>query len=299
MGWLESLAGRRLIVVMGKGGVGKSAVAAVLGRRLAAAGRRVLVLEFDPRESVHQMLGVAPSGGDIVPVAERLHLQNLRPRQVVDRLVRERVRIPLVARRVLASPIYDQFVTGAPGLEETAVLGHCLRLAEGELPDAPELDLVVLDAPATGHGLSLLAAPGLVAESIGRGPVAELTRRVAALVADRQRCGVVVVSLAEEMPVSEALELRAGLAERLDREPELLVVNQLWPPAGDSPRGAARDPLEELARRRRRLNERELARLAAGWDGPRIELPLVPEPSGPELIAALAAAADGPVGAGA
>ncbi len=285
----------RLIVVTGKGGVGKSACAATLGTLLARAGRRCLVLEVDPRENVHQMLGVAPSGGAIVPAAAaRLYLQNLRPRQVIDEVVRERLRIEFLVRRILASPVYHQFADTAPGLRETAVLSHVLLLLEGRVAAAPELDVVVLDAPATGHGVSLLTAPGLVAEAIERGPVAELTGQVAALVDDPGRTGIVVVTQAEEMPVSEALELRAELRRRLDRDPELLVVNQLLPP--DPPaRRPKEDPLVRLWRQRRRFQERELARLGSGWPGQRLELPLLATGRGPALIQGLAAAALGKI----
>ena len=289
---LAQLAGRQLLVVTGKGGVGKSAVAATVGTLLARAGLRVLVLEVDPRENVHQMLGVAPSGGEIVQAAAGLYLQNLQARQVVDQLVRERVPIELVVRRILASPVYHNFVEGAPGLEESAILGHCLLLAEGRSAGAPPLDVVVLDAPATGHGVSLLAAPTLVSEAIAAGPVAELTGEVAELIADTERSGVVVVTLAEEMPVTEALELRGELAARLDRSPELLVINQLLP-SGPPARRSGEDEQTGLWRRRRRLQDQEMARLEAAWPGERWQLPLLPIDRGPELIDALAAAAGG------
>jgi len=295
----------QLLVVTGKGGVGKTAAAASLGRLLAAAGRRVLVLEVDPRENVHQMLGVSPSGGDIVSAGPRLWVQNLKPGQVLDDIVRERLKVEMLARRVLASPIYEQFSAGAPGLKELAILGHALRLLRrAGPPDAPQLDLVVLDAPATGHGVRLLAAPRLVSEVIGNGPFGALAGELAGFVADPERCGIVAVTQAEEMPVEEALELREALASQLGRQPELLIVNGLFPPL---PAGLERpeifDPLEPLIppapelpvaaelltfwRHRRFLNERELERLARWWEGPRIDLPLLALERGPALTDAL------------
>ncbi len=343
----------QLLVVTGKGGVGKTAVAASLGRLLAAAGRRVLVLEVDPRENVHQMLGVAPSGGAIVAAGPRLWVQNLKPGQVLDEIVRERLKVEMLARRVLASPIYEQFSAGAPGLKELAILGHALRLLRRAGPAdavnggfgkeaAPALDLVVLDAPATGHGVRLLMAPRLVSEVIGSGPFGALAGELAGFVADPARCGIVVVTQAEEMPVEEALELRQALADQLGRQPELLVVNGLFPPlppgldgpapaeppdaldallppqrrqarakegaarGRKAPRAAAKDAAEAVQaaapaaaytpptsemlsfwRHRRRLNERELERLANWWDGPRVELPQLAIERGPALTAAL------------
>jgi anion-transporting ArsA/GET3 family ATPase len=282
---LEALARRQLVVVTGKGGVGKSTVAAALGRRLAARGRRTLVLEVDPRENVHQLLGLPPSGGEIVRAAPDLYLQNLKPRQVLDDIVRHQVRIEAVARRVLASPIYEQVVTGMPGLKELALLAHALRLTEGRA--GKRFEGVVLDAPATGHGVSLLAAPRLVSRVIAEGPVGRAAARLAALVADADRCGIVAVTQAEELPVEEALELRRMLGERLAREPELLVINGLYPelPAGADQGG---HPALDLWRARRRINDRELARLAQSWAGPRLPLPLLPIDRGPDLVTALA-----------
>ena len=99
-----------------------------------------------------------------------------------------------------------------------AALGHALRIVRGEV--RPRADVVVLDAPATGHGVQLLAAPGLVAGAIGGGPVGRLAAEVAGFVADRARTRVVVTALAEEMPVEEALELIATLRDRLTRAPD-------------------------------------------------------------------------------
>ncbi|MEM9555680.1 MAG: ArsA family ATPase [Acidobacteriota bacterium] len=295
MSLFDRLAARRLIVVTGKGGVGKSAMTAALGHGLAARGRRTLVLEVDPRENLHQLLDVPPSGGDAVEVAPNLLLQNLKPRQVVDWVVRKQVKIEMLVKRVQQSPIYHRFVEGAPGLKEMAILGHALRLVRGETPGVDAVDTVILDAPATGHGIYLLTASGLFSEAIGEGPFADMAREVAEFTADADATGVVLVTLAEEMPVQEAIELRQALEEKLDRQPELLVVNGVYPAlpaakvadaANDATDGAPEELLD-LWRHRRAVNERELARLERRWSGPRVELPLLPVDRGPALVADL------------
>ena len=199
----ESLARRRLLVVTGKGGVGKTAVAGALARALSGGGRRVLVIEVDPRENLHRMFDLPPSGGEIVAAGGGLWLQNLKPRQVLDAIVRERVRIAALARRVIESQVYRHFAEGAPGLEQVAVLGHALRLVRGigaeNLPGelaGQAFDLVVLDAPATGHGVSLLAAPGLLSTVVEHGPFGEMGRELAEFVKEPEHSAVVAVTAA-------------------------------------------------------------------------------------------------------
>lgn len=287
MSLLEPLTRRQLVVVTGKGGVGKTTVAALLGRALSQAGRRTLIVEVDPRENVHQMFGLPPSGGNIETAGSRLWVQNLKSRQVLDEVVRERLKLELLTRRVLDSSIYQHFAAGAPGLKEVAILGHAWRLLNGHgAMGAPELDTVVLDAPATGHGVSLLAAPLLVSDVIKRGPFAEMAGDLASFVSDAERCGIVVVTQAEEMPVQEAIELRQALRDKVRRDPELLIVNGLYPPA--PPEGMDNE-LVSLWRRRRKLNEEEMARVSAEWQGPRADLPLLAMNRGPGLVKALQA----------
>jgi anion-transporting ArsA/GET3 family ATPase len=291
IGW-HQLARRRFLVVTGKGGVGKSAVACALGQGLAQRGNSVLVVEVDPRENVHQMFGVPPSGGEVIKVRPGLWVQNLKPRQALDELVRRQVGFDLVSTRVLASDSYNQMAEGTPGLKEVAVLSYVESRGRQESGGAGPFDTVILDAPATGHGVSLLAAPGLLWEVIESGPVGEKARELADFVADRERLGIVIVTQAEEMPVAESLELRATLEERLARTPELLVINGLYPPLprevrdGEGAGEEARSALEAWYRRRR-INEREMDRLAAAWPEARVELPLLPLERGPALVTAL------------
>lgn len=279
-----------LVVVTGKGGVGKSVVSAALGRALHRAGRRVLLLETDPRENLHELTGAAPSGGDLVALAPGLFLQNLSPQHIIGEIVREHLRVEYLVKKVSASPVFRHFVDAAPGLKELAVLGHALRLVRGYDRDrAGLIDAVVLDAPASGHGLALLTAPAATASVIDAGPFARMAHELADFVRDPAASATVVVTQAEEMPVQEALELRDALRASVARSPDLLVVNALYPPVRGSG-GRATDPLSDLWRRRRLINERELARLDAEWPFPRLDLPLLPIGRGPALVEALTSA---------
>jgi anion-transporting ArsA/GET3 family ATPase len=299
MSLLAELSRRRLLVVTGKGGVGKSVISGALARLAHAAGRRVLLLEADPRETQHELAGVAPSGGDYVVAAPGLLIQNLQPRHVFEAAVREHVRIELLVRRVIQSPLFHHFVEAAPGLEELAVLGHAYRVLHGlEKTPLEQVDLVVLDAPATGHSVSMLAAPRVVAGVVDAGPFARLAAELSEFIANPQATGIVVVTLAEEMPVQEALELRRSLHAEVGREVDVLVANAVYPPthqargseASDEARGEALSGPWGLWQRRRAINRRELDRLKRDWHGPQVVLPLIPADRGPALLDALVAA---------
>jgi anion-transporting ArsA/GET3 family ATPase len=286
---LESLAQRRLLVVTGKGGVGKTIIAGALGRAMADLGRHVLLLEVDPRENLHQAFDVPPSGGEVVRVTPHLSLQNLQPHHVIAALVRQHLHVAVLSRRVIDSPVFQHFVEGAPGLKELAILSHAERVTRVRgRRRAAGVDLVVLDAPASGHGLTLLRAPRLVSEVIARGPIGDEARQLAALVAEPEQTGVVVVTLAEEVPVQETMELNAALEAQVGRSANLLVVNALYPPFPDTAIAPGDDGLlMHLWQTRRRVNEEELARLGAWWPGPRLDLPMLPADRGPALLAAL------------
>jgi len=283
-----ALEGRALVVVTGKGGVGKTVVSAALATLLAAQGRRVLLLEADPRESQHRLLGVPPSGGALVEAGPRLALLNASPRRILDDVVRDKLRVGMLSRRVLSSPIYEHFVEGAPGLKEMMLLGHALLVTEGEADHGA--DVVVLDAPASGHGLTLLAAPLLVAEVIGGGPLGTMAARIARHVADPARTGVVLTALAEEMPVNETLETIEALEERMGRPPELVAVNAVIPPVPAALGRIAAGEAAQLWRARRAAADAALEHLGRRWKGSTAVLPLLAEDFGPGLVAALAEA---------
>jgi len=279
----------QLIVVTGKGGVGKSTVTAMLGRMISGMGRRTLLIEVDPRENLHHLLDVPPSGGEVIEVDPFLMLQHLEPRKIIDDLVREKLKVGFLANRVLASPVHQHFTAGAPGIKEAAVFGRALRWIGGHHPRGMATpEIIIIDAPATGHGVSWLMAAGLVSDVVKSGPIGMMAADVAAFLADEERSGTVVVTMAEEMPVEETRELLEAMETQLQRQPEFVVVNALYPVlSGESPAEKDADFLRNLWLRRRAINDRELERLTHCWEGPVLELPLLPMDPGPALVGRL------------
>jgi cellulose biosynthesis protein BcsQ len=205
----------RTVFVTGKGGVGKSTVAAALAQAWCAAGARTLLVEIEGQASAAALLSPKRVGYQPVPLAEHLSALRITLNDALREYARLRVKVKLVADRLVGNAVIDQFAQAAPGFRELLVLGKIWALAK-EVDDRgrPRWDAIVVDSPATGHGLGLLGMAGVIARMFPVGPVSAEARAVDRFVKDAERVGVVLVALAEELPVTETLELQEQLAER-------------------------------------------------------------------------------------
>jgi len=224
---LDDLLSRRLIVLTGKGGVGKSVVGASLALAARARGLRALLVEVAAPLEAARLLGGPPSKGAVKQILPGLSTVNLDPTAVMDEYVRRVVPVELLARRILSSPVYRRFFAAAPGLRELMVLGKIMVLEEARarLSRRPAWELVVVDAPATGHGLAFLKVPLAASRAIPIGPVGHNARRVLKLLRDPGRTALVVVAVPEEMAVVEALEFHRLAVEELEVDLAAAVLN--------------------------------------------------------------------------
>jgi len=224
---LDDLLSRRLVVLTGKGGVGKSVVGAALAVAAQERGKRVLLVEVAAPVEAARLLGGPPSQGRETEALPGLFTVNLDPAAVMDEYVRHVVRLEMLVRRILDSPIYRRFFAAAPGLKELMVLGKIMVLEEARerLSKKPRWDLVVVDAPATGHGLAFLKVPLAASAAVPVGPIGHNARRVLAMLRDPGRTALVVVAIPEEMAVVEAVQFHRLAAEEIGMEPAALVLN--------------------------------------------------------------------------
>jgi anion-transporting ArsA/GET3 family ATPase len=217
---LNDLLSRRLIFVTGKGGVGKTTVALALGLAGAHAGRRTIVADLG---------GVGDQAES--EVAPRLFRVSVDPQGAMDEYLT--VKVPGPAAAVLRqSRLFQSFAMATPGMRELLCMGKLWELAQFErrTPDADAYDLVIVDAPASGHGVALLRTPRTFAEIARVGPIANQARTIADTLADPAFTAVVAVSTPEEMPVNETLELRTALASAPDPLAlELVILNARYP----------------------------------------------------------------------
>lgn len=307
---LDTLLARRLVVLSGKGGTGKSVVGAALALAASRRGRRVLLAEVDTPLEASRFFGGPPVGSVETEVRPGLFTVNLDPNVVMEEFVRERVHLDILVRKIIASPIYQRFYEFAPGLPELMVLGKIMVLEEGRRKKAPPYDLIVLDAPATGHGLAFLGVPQAASAAIPVGPVGNNAREVLRMLRDRRRTALVVVTLPEEMAVVEGLELREMAREQVGIDIAGVVLNACHEARltgaqerevlrltsdGASGRLAPGVPLEralDAARRhvrRRKLTAFYLRRLRKAVDEPILTLPyLFTDQLGPDEVELIA-----------
>ncbi|HEX3802870.1 MAG TPA: ArsA-related P-loop ATPase [Solirubrobacteraceae bacterium] len=211
---------RRLIFVTGKGGVGKTTVALALGLAAARSGLRTIVADLngegDPQET---------------EIAPKLFRISVDPQSAMEEYFV--VKLPGAAGQALRqSRLFSAFAMATPGMRELLCMGKLWELAQLErrTRDAAPYDLVIVDAPASGHGAAILRTPRTFAEIARVGPIANQAQTIAGTIADPDFTAVVAVSTPEEMPVNETLQLHEALASVPDPlEFQAVILNARYP----------------------------------------------------------------------
>jgi anion-transporting ArsA/GET3 family ATPase len=288
---VPTLLDRRLIFVTGKGGVGKTTVAAALGVAAARAGRRVLVCEVADQERLAAAYGIPPAGFSEVEVGPGLSAFSVNPDDAIEEWLHYQLRSRTLAGLLGGSRIFQYLAAAAPGLAEMVTVGKVWELAqlERKTPSAAPYDLVIVDAPATGHGLALLRAPRTFGEIARVGPINRQAGIVDGFIRDPAATAVVAVALAEEMPVSETLDLERRLRDELGLGLERVFVNAVLPDrlsgaeaeaiAAAAPRDDSSAPARAAlgaalaAHETARAQRSQLARLRRGLDTKAATLP--------------------------
>ena len=198
----------RLVIVAGKGGVGKTTVSAALARAAADSGRRVLVVELDGKTALARLvpdIDVRPISA-AAALEEYLHEHGFR----------------MIAKRLASTGVIDVVGTAAPGIHDLVVLGKLKQLER-----SGEWDVIVVDGPAAGHAVTFLTSAAGLRDAVRSGPVRSQADEVVAMLGDHDRCQVVLVTVPETTPVNELLETVQVLRDRVGVRLGPVVVNQV------------------------------------------------------------------------
>lgn len=214
---------RRLLFVTGKGGVGKTTVAAGLALLGARLGKRTLVCEVDAKGSLADVYETGPTSFEPRAVQDGLHAMSMDTEASLKEYLSLQLKVPLLARLGPLARTFDFIANAAPGVREILTVGK----VAWEVRER-HYDLVVVDAPATGHIVGQLRAPQAIAELVSVGLIREQTGWMHDLLADPAVTGVVIVAAPEEMPVTESLELLDRLVD-VDVDVASIVVNRVLP----------------------------------------------------------------------
>ena len=230
---VRSILERRVIVVSGKGGAGKTTVSAALALAARDAGERVLLAEvlgdgpvvriFDPTTRPADY-----AGRELRPGLTVMHID---PYEALSEYFRLQVGLPRTLTSWLRSRSFERLMDAAPGWRELVILGKVWHLEQmRDEQNRPSFDRIVIDAPASGHGLTFLDVPRVVVSALRGGPLRGEAERVEALVRDPDRTTLVPVSLAEELAVQETAEFVERVRTDVGIHIEAVIVNALSPP---------------------------------------------------------------------
>jgi anion-transporting ArsA/GET3 family ATPase len=283
-----SLLDRQLLYVTGKGGVGKTTVAASLGIAAAARGKRTIVCEVAEQSRVSRAFKREGVGREVeAQLAENLWAITVDPSLALEEWLSRQ--LPGQAVRVLTrSHAFQYFVAAAPGAKELITIAKVWEIAQLERWNrrSRTYDLVIVDAPASGHGIAMLRTPQTFGDIARVGPIRRQAAKVGGMLSDPARTGYVAVALPEEMPVSETLELEPKLVEAVGLGLDAVIVNGVYPErfkAAEAEELASLDGDPAVAAalleyERARSQRSHLRRLRKGIDGKVLTLPYLFEP---------------------
>ena len=227
---ISDLFEKRLVFVTGKGGVGKTTVALAVGLAAARRGLRTIVCEVAHQERVSRLLGREGVGYEETEIAESLSAISLDQQHTLEEWVTYQLPSRTLAQLLYKNRIFQHLTAAAPGIKELVTIGKIWELAQlqRKTADARPYDFVVVDSPATGHGLGMLRAPRTFGDIARVGPIRAQADTIHDFIVSK-KTGVLAVALPEEMPVNETLEYREALRAEMGIELDAVVVNGLYP----------------------------------------------------------------------
>jgi anion-transporting ArsA/GET3 family ATPase len=228
---MPDLLDKRLVFVTGKGGVGKSSVALALGLAAAERGKRTIVCEVGAQEHASRVFRRAEIGFHEVEIADDLWTISIDPDDSMREYLLLQLRVRAMGDLLTRSRIFTYLAAATPGLKELVTIGKIWELAQldRKVKRGRKYDLVIVDAPATGHSIGFLQTPRTFANIARMGPIHAQAEALHAYITDHSRAGAAIVSLPEEMPVNESELLERELRDEIGVAVDRVYMNAVYP----------------------------------------------------------------------
>ncbi len=224
---LKNLLKYKLLFVTGKGGVGKTTVSLLLATLARQEGKKAIIAEVNSSDQTSLLLSdkthsSSPQNRDTYQeeeIAPNLWHINIKPQKAFQEYVLMRIRFEALYKAVFQNKFVKNFIDAVPGLQELMCIGKIYSLVD-------RYDIVIVDAPATGHSIALLEISDIVTKAVPLGPLGSESKKISDLLHDQKKTGIMIVTLPEEMPVNEAIELKQYLKDRIHLETSAAILNQ-------------------------------------------------------------------------
>jgi anion-transporting ArsA/GET3 family ATPase len=299
---MASILDKRVIFVTGKGGVGKSTVAAALGVAAAREGKRTIVCEVAQQERMSRFFERQGVGYHETEIRPNLFAFSIDPQRALEEYLLLQIKVKALYDLMFKNRIFTYFAAATPGLRELVTVGKVWELAQLDrrVKRGAKYDLVIVDAPATGHGVSILKTPKTFGDIARVGPIKRQADTIFKFITDPKLTSVCAVAWPEEMPVNETIDLQKSLRRELDMKLDEVFMNGIYPELfSDEDAAVLQDRLEREAgadgangavlrraalraavseHRRARSHHEQLERLEAGLRKDVVELPFVFRP---------------------
>lgn len=221
---------KRLIINTGKGGVGKTSVSAAIGLAAARRGKRVLIMQLGVKDRMARLFGSPPVGTEPIEVEDNLFAVNVTPQAAMEEYALLKLKLKTIYRAVFENRFIRTFLRVIPGLNELVYLGKAWHEEQArDTLGRPRWDMIVIDAPATGHGIFFMQIPKMITAMISSGPMYDEAMQIRRLVEDPTRTALNLITLVEEMPVNETIELKERVDSELHVPLGFVVCNALYP----------------------------------------------------------------------
>ena len=293
------------MIVTGKGGVGRSTVSLALALAAARSGKRTILCEVSAQEHLSRVLHRGEVGFHEVEMEENLWAISIVPDESMREYVLLQLKVKAMRDLLFRSRLFTYLAAATPGLKELVTIGKIWELAldERKVKRGNRYDVVIVDAPATGHGIGFLQTPRTFAGIARVGPMHQQAKALDAFITDPSKTGVAIVALPEEMPVNETSLLERELTGEIGVAVDRIFLNALYPArfdteeverlraaaetGSDAVRAACRSAIRQA--HRAEAQREQLARLEEMTSAPVTTLPYLYDPDvGAAEIAGLA-----------